>query len=61
MLVHKAQILLSEQRTAFFTKQQHKSSHLSHRIPKKPEDFRIFIAAASFTVFHPAVLVLAHI
>jgi hypothetical protein len=30
-------------------------------IPLKPEEFQIFITAASFTVCHVAVLVLAHI
>jgi hypothetical protein len=46
---------------AFFTNQQYKSSHLPDRIPCKPEEFQTFIAAASFAVFHAAVLVLVHI
>jgi len=54
-------LLLYEQRTAFSTYQQHKSSHLPDRIPQKPEDFQIFIAAVIFAVFHAAVLLLGHI
>jgi hypothetical protein len=51
---------LYEQRTAFFTWQQHKPSHLPHRIPQKPEELQIFIAAAFIAIFQAAVLVLAH-
>jgi len=42
--------LFCEHRTAFFTQQQHKSSHLPHRIPMKPEEFHIFITAPSFNL-----------
>jgi len=42
--------LLYEHRTAFFTYQQHKSSHLPHSIPTQPEEFQIFIAAPSFNL-----------
>jgi ACT domain-containing protein len=46
--------------SALFTQQQHKSSQLPHRIPHMiPEEFQIFIAAASFTISHTAVLVLS--